>query len=105
MADTTPRLPTTVDANGIYTIQGSGADIWGTADSFEYAYAPVKGDGSIIARVAALANSIAWAKAGIMHRNDETAGSAFADVVITPGSGVGFQWRASAGASQVVPLC
>lgn len=31
-----------------------------------------------------------------MFRNDLTAGSVFADVFVTPGNGVNFQWRASA---------
>src|SRR5262249_27008402 len=38
-----------------------------------------------------------WAKAGVMVRNDTGAGSAFADVVVTPGNGVNFQWRDAAG--------
>jgi hypothetical protein len=44
-------------------------------------------------------NADPWAKAGVMFRNDNTAGSAFADVVVTPGNGVSFQWRATAGAA------
>jgi beta-glucanase (GH16 family) len=82
-----------------WTVCGGGADIWNAADQFNFVHQDLSGDGTIIARVAALANSNAWAKAGVMLRNDETASSAFADVVITPGSGVSFQWRASAGAA------
>ena len=82
-----------------WTVSGGGADIWSAADQFNFVHQDLSGDESIIARVAALANSNVWAKAGVMLRNDETAGSAFADVVITPGSGVSFQWRASAGAA------
>jgi beta-glucanase (GH16 family) len=82
-----------------WTVSGGGADIWNAADQFNFVHQNLSGDGTIIARVAALANSNVWAKAGVILRNDETAGSAFADVVITPGSGVSFQWRASAGAA------
>jgi hypothetical protein len=32
-----------------------------------------------------------WAKAGVMMRDDTTAGAMFANVVITPGNGVNFQ--------------
>ena len=30
---------------GVYTIQGSGDDIWNNADGFQYAYTPLVGDG------------------------------------------------------------
>src|SRR5262249_18199392 len=40
-----------------------------------------------------------WAKAGVMIRNDSTAGSAFAAVLVSPSNGITFEWRASAGAS------
>jgi hypothetical protein len=38
-----------------------------------------------------------WAKAGLMFRNDTTAGSMFADLFISPDNGVNLQWRATAG--------
>ena len=38
-----------------------------------------------------------WAKAGVMMRDDTTAGAMFANVVITPGNGGSFQWRNSTG--------
>src|SRR5262245_58521398 len=41
---------TDVDANGVWTLRGSGADIWSTADQFHFCYQPVKGDASISAR-------------------------------------------------------
>jgi beta-glucanase (GH16 family) len=82
-----------------WNVSGGGADIWNGADQFNFVHQSLSGDGSVIARVASLANTSAWAKAGVMLRNDETAGSAFADVVITPGNGVSFQWRSAAGAA------
>src|SRR5712692_6512994 len=42
---------TDVDANSVWTVKGSGDDVWGFADSFQLAYQPVKGDGSITARL------------------------------------------------------
>ncbi len=86
-------------STGSWTVSGGGTDIWSTADQFNLANQGLNGDGSIIARVSALANTNAWAKAGVMLRNDETAGSAFADVLVTPGNGVSFQWRGAAGAA------
>jgi beta-glucanase (GH16 family) len=86
-------------ASSSWTVCGSGSDIWNAADQFNFASQGLSGDGTILARVTAQANTNAWAKAGVMLRNDETAGSAFADVVITPGNGVSFQWRSAAGAA------
>jgi beta-glucanase (GH16 family) len=80
-----------------WTVSGSGADIWTSADQFNFVQQNLSGDGSVIAHVTALANTNAWAKAGVMLRNDETAGSTFANVDLTPGNGVTFQWRATAG--------
>ena len=34
-----------------YSVRASGADIWDVADSFQYVYKPLAGDGSIEARV------------------------------------------------------
>jgi hypothetical protein len=37
---------------GTFTVNGSGADIWGSADGFRFVYRPMSGDGEIVARVA-----------------------------------------------------
>lgn len=57
---------------GTYTLRGSGADIWGTADEFRYAYRNVTGDVTITARVASIQNINAWTKAGVMIREGHT---------------------------------
>ena len=36
--------------NGAYTVSGSGADIWNSADAFQFVEQPLVGDGAIIAR-------------------------------------------------------
>src|SRR5262249_26803086 len=41
---------------GTFTVRGSGADIWGTADGFRFVYQPLGGDGEIVARVTAVQN-------------------------------------------------
>ncbi len=76
-----------------YKITGAGADIWGTADAFRYAYQPLAGDGTIIARVASVQSSNAWVKAGVMIRGDLTPGSAHAMMMVTPAKGNNFQRR------------
>jgi hypothetical protein len=78
---------------GTYTMTGSGADIWGTADQFHFAYKTLSGVGSIEAQVLSVDNTNAWAKAGVMIRETLDAGSKFAAVYITPGNGCRFQAR------------
>jgi polygalacturonase len=80
-----------------WTVAGGGADIWNTADQFHLASQAFTGDGSIVAQVTGVQNTDPWAKAGIMFRSSTAPGAQFADVVATPGNGVAFQWRATAG--------
>ena len=84
-------------SNGTFTINGSGADIWGTADEFHYVYQPVNGNVEIIARVNSITNTNAWAKAGVMIRETLAANSTHAMVVVTPANGVSFQRRTATG--------
>jgi regulation of enolase protein 1 (concanavalin A-like superfamily) len=84
-------------SGGAYTVNGSGADIWGTADAFHYVWQPLSGNGEIIARVSSVENTDVWAKAGVMIRESLTAGSKHAMIVVSPGSGISFQRRTSTG--------
>jgi type II secretory pathway pseudopilin PulG len=79
----------------VWTVNGSGADIWDVADEFHYVYQPLSGDGQIVARVVSVTNANAWAKAGVMIRETLTAGSKHAMMVVTPSSGNAFQRRTS----------
>jgi RHS repeat-associated protein len=62
-------------ASGVFTVQGSGGGFGGgsTGDSFNFAYQPMTGDGSIVARVATVSNGLA--QAGVMMRETLTPGS------------------------------
>jgi hypothetical protein len=80
-------------------VSGGGADIWGTADQFNFVSRALAGNGSVTAQVTAIANTDAWAKAGVMLRSDDTPGSPFANVNVTAGHGVIFEWRNTAGAA------
>lgn len=82
---------------GTWALSGAGSDIWNTADQFHFASQSLAGDGTLTARVASLTNTDPWAKAGVMFRDSTAAGSVFADVLVTPGNGVAFQWRGSTG--------
>ena len=63
---------------GAHTVAGNGADIWNAADEFRFVYQQLTGDGSITARLTAFTGTgtiNANAKAGVMIRQDLTAGS------------------------------
>ncbi len=95
-----PGLPgsTVFDpASGTWTLAGGGSDIWNAADQFHFASHSLTGPGSLVARVTGVQGTDTWAKAGVMFRDSPAAGAAFADVVVTPGQGVNFQWRGSNG--------
>ena len=49
-----------------YTISGSGSDIFGTADQFNFASTTMTGNGSVIAYVDSITDTNASAKAGVM---------------------------------------
>ena len=67
---------TAVDASAVWTIRGSGADIYGNADQFQFAYRLFAGSGSIAARILSHEGGEPnWAKTGLMFRENETAGS------------------------------
>ena len=84
-------------ANGVFTVAGAGGDIQGTADAFRFDYVTTTGDCTIIARVSSVQNIDPWSKAGVMIRQSLDAGAANAFVAVTPGNGVTWQYRSSAG--------
>jgi phosphatidylserine/phosphatidylglycerophosphate/cardiolipin synthase-like enzyme/regulation of enolase protein 1 (concanavalin A-like superfamily) len=86
-------------SSGTFSVTGSGADVWGTADQLHFAYTPLSGDGTIIARVASIQFVANWTKAGVMIRNSlsPSAAQAFMLVAASPAKGVNFQRRLSDG--------
>jgi hypothetical protein len=83
-------------------VEGAGADIWGTADSFNYLYQG-GGDGALVARVVSERDTNTFAKAGLMIRNADSASSpgaeTKADVIldIKPDGGLEFMSRSQTG--------
>ncbi|HVM47100.1 MAG TPA: fibronectin type III domain-containing protein [Candidatus Acidoferrum sp.] len=77
-----------VYAGGTFTEDGSGADIWGTQDSFNYTYQGASGNCQINAQVASMQTTDPWAKAGLMIRNDGSPDAPEVGVFVTPGNGV-----------------
>jgi hypothetical protein len=90
-----------VESSGTFTLAGGGADVWGTADAFRYAYLPITGDATIVARVATIAGTQPWTKVGVMIRESLAPGSPHAFMLVSAGKGIAFQRRPSAGALSV----
>jgi hypothetical protein len=89
-------------ASGTFTVTGAGADVWGTADQFQFAYRTLTGDGEILAQVASLQNNTStWAKAGVMMRETLTAGARNAFVAVTLANGLTFQRRVATDGTSV----
>lgn len=80
-------------SSGTFTVNGAGADVWGTADAFHFAYQALAGDVTITARVAAIQGAQAWTKVGVMIRATTHAGSAHAFMLVSQSKGVAFQRR------------
>ena len=62
-----PWLWTDDGANNDWFVSGAGRNIWGTADSFVFAYQPIR-DGRIDATIDGETNTSPFAKAGVMIR-------------------------------------
>jgi regulation of enolase protein 1 (concanavalin A-like superfamily) len=82
---------------GAFTVAGSGADIWGTADEFHYVYRSLTGDGSMTARVVSLTHAHDWSKAGVMIRDTLTGGSGQASMFVSAARGLAYQRRITTG--------
>jgi hypothetical protein len=103
-----PAEPTSPSTTGVWTIQGSGSDIWSVYDNFRYEYENFpddpanspNGDGTVSARVVSQAaygkgTLDPWSKTGVMIRGQGGSDpqSPYYGVFVTPGNGVTVQWR------------
>jgi hypothetical protein len=90
-------------ADGLITVRGSGADIWGTADAFHYVHRPITGDFQIRVRAATVQHVERWTKAGLMIRETLSPGSRHASIFATPTTErpVAFQRRPTTGGQSV----
>jgi len=79
--------------NGIFTITGSGLDIWNYGDAFRFVYQTRTGDGTLAARVVSQSPSDPWAKAGVMIREFSDTGARHGFAALTPGNNAAFQYR------------
>ena len=92
-------------ANGVFSVAGSGADIWATADEFHYVYRVLDGAASgpfdMTTRVDSVQHVNPWTKAGLMFRSTLEPNSPHASIFVTPGKGVAFQRRTSTGGTSL----
>lgn len=81
---------------GELTISANGADVWNNIDEFAALYREaVPGDFDARVRIISQQNTHAWAKAGIMVRNDMTqpgTSTGYSMISVTPVNGFSFQW-------------
>jgi regulation of enolase protein 1 (concanavalin A-like superfamily) len=90
-----------VNGSATMDLTGSGADIWGTADAFRFAWVPMTGDGEVVARVRSVDYASSWSKAGVMIRQSLTPGAAHAFMLVSAGKGYAFQRREIADGTSV----
>jgi len=86
----------TVDDNGKIVQKGSGGDIWGTNDQFQFAYQKVSGNGSIEAELLAQdqgGGSDCCTKSGVMIRANTDDDSAHVNLAQNTGEDRGVLWE------------
>lgn len=80
-------------ANGVFTVNGAGTDIYGTSDQFNYVDQPAVGSGTIVARVTSQTNTSSNAKAGVMFKQSTAAGSPYLLIATSPSGVVKVQYN------------
>jgi outer membrane protein assembly factor BamB len=85
-------------AGTTWTILAGGSDIFATSDAFRYVWQTMPGDGAFSALITAQANTMDWAKAGVMIRASSAANAAYYALLVTPSHGLVVQYRTSTGA-------
>ncbi len=87
--------------NGVFTIQGSGTDIYGASDVFNFCRENATNDFTITAEVVSLNSANGWSKSGVMVRGTASTNSAYVGVYVTTSNGVDMQCRTSNGTNAV----
>jgi len=86
-----------------FDVTGGGTNIFGNADQFSFYYQEMADDFDVQVRVANLALSDAWAKAGLMARESTNRASRYAGAFATPSiAGAFFQSRLATGSSNTM---
>jgi TolB protein len=83
---------------GVYTVRGSGTNMWGAEDAFQFAWKKVSGDVELSADVAFLnLNGNAHKKAVLIFRQSLDADSVYADVALHASGLTSLQFREEKG--------
>jgi len=92
--------------SGTFTLTGSGTDIWGDTDGFQFVHAPLVASGSITVKVVSQQNTHSYARAGIMVRQSLSSGDLDVNLILTPTNGVFMNKRVAlnGGSSTVASL-
>jgi len=92
-----PGIPGSAsEVAGVWTVTGSGHDIWGTGDALYYVYRPMSGDGELVVDLTSRTMDPlhAWSKIGVMIRETSDTGSKQCSLLFTgqaDGSGNEYQ--------------
>lgn len=88
-------------ASGVFTISAAGPQIYGTTDGMHFAYQPMAGDGTIVARVLSVQGMRGGTnpQVGVMIRETLTPNSTHASSQYRLGPIVEFMWRSTVGTS------
>lgn len=88
-------------ANGVFTIDAAGQDIWDSSDEFHFVYQAISGDVDVRARVDSLVGAHAWTKAGVMIRSSLSKDAAHGYSFVSAYRGTAFYRRRSNGATTI----
>ena len=75
------------------TVYGSGGDIWGSNDQFQFVYKELRGNGSIVTTLTDYPSPRTWSKAGVMIRETLNNNSKHAMMAMTGQNNTQFLWR------------
>ncbi len=84
-------------SDGQYRITGSGANIWGKQDQFQYVWREMSGNFAVSVTMQFLGQGEEHRKAGIMLRQSLDTDSPYGDFVIHGNGMPGLQWRSNKG--------
>ena len=84
-------------ADGQYRITGSGANIWGKQDQFQFVWREMTGNFTVTATMRFLGQGAEHRKAGIMVRQSLDADAPYADILVHGTGMPALQWRSKPG--------
>ena len=94
-ADISANPGSSTNVNGTLVVKSSGVDIGTAGDSCHFVYAPLNGDGSVVARVKSMQDpdGTGWARAGVMIRESLIYWAKMVAMDVTARNGAQFQRR------------